>query len=263
MTRVEIPTYGVIAENEFYGRKTTGLLTHGKRNEPSTEVLWISRYKTPTKEEVKDFIINEARKIKAKNKKEKKEPNIFSNFPFLIDLLIQKEEDLLIHLSNHYQEGDIQSGRTYLAVRISDISDVNLDEAKKLEKKRGKTIYKICVENCGLNQRALRVRLSENNSLPETSELEYLVDRGVRVSDVFAVHGECQDYSKIAELIRLIYNSLDADKVKQIIDVSSIFTEAKARATIDATGQCIAMGTTLRNLPDILGNLFKQRKKLE
>lgn len=259
---IQIPTYGVVFDNEFYGRKTSGLVSHGEKIEPSTELLWISKFREPTQAAVLDFTVEQAKKLKVTKSKKAKTKldlgDILESFSFLIDPISQKDEETLKHLKRHYEDGGLQEGRYYLVCALGDVPDARLEEAKKFVKKKGKFVYGECLRMFGANALKLRLRLLGDSLVPEHPELEYLVGRGVKVSDVFSVDGQCKEYQKIADLIKLIYSTFDEEKVKKLFDWSSGALKTKAKITLNQTAQCQVAQAVARGLPDMFRNLFGQ-----
>ncbi len=260
--KIEIPTYGVVLENEVYSRKTSGLFSHEKeRKEPTTELVSFSKYRMPATEEFLDYVVSHAKQLKetgGKRQKQNSLKEIFDKYLFLLDPIANGDKAVLRHFVDHYNKDSglelLQPKRFYFSSIFADVPDTMLDEARALERKEGKGIYGVCLDRCGTNKWSLTIRL-EDGKMPESSKLEELVREGVRTGYSLMVAGEFQDYGKIAELIKLFSESLKGRET-YIIDASSIFLDEIANKTISRTGNCIEAISMARELPNLLKDIF-------
>ena len=71
--------------------------------------------------------------------------------------------------------------------------------------------------------------------------MEYLLDRGVRESDVFSTRGDFGKYKTLANQVRLFYNALNSPEIiEKIKDRSYQFLEHGAVSTVRRTAKFIA-----------------------
>lgn len=259
MGNIELPTYRTIVTNEVFGRKAEPLNHPLIGKVDATQILRLTRFKVPTQDEVIEFIRASAQGINLswKNDTSDKDPKTI----YLLKLLPPSEikniagenKDSLQHMRRHYPNSDLQEGRVYVRAISGIVPDEILKEARELMEQKGSTIYEKAIEGIGKKEWNLKVRLLENGRFPDTSELEYLMDRGVRRSDVFSAHGDFGDYQTVANRVRILYNALNSsDLIAQIRDSSYQFLEQKAASTVGETAQCIVTGSLVGGLAEII-----------
>lgn len=259
MGNIELPTYKTIVTNEIFGRKAEPLNHPLIGKVDATQILRLTRFKVPTQDEVIEFIKASAQKIDLSwgNGSSDKDPNttyFLKLFPASeIKNIAGENKDSLQHLRRHYPNSDLQEGRAYIQAISGVVPDKILNEARELMKQKGSVIYERAIERTGAKEWNLRVRLLENGRFPDSLELEYLMDRGVRRSDVFSAHGNFGDYQNVANQIRILYNVLNSpDLITQIGDSSYHFLEQKAGSTVGETAQCIAARNAVGGLIEII-----------
>ena len=200
MTNIKLATYDSIVTNVVFGRKAEPLNHPIIGKIDATQIMMLTRYKTPTQDEVVDFIrestlgIDLSRKIEP-SKEDTRITYFLKSLPVSeIRDIVEKNGDGLQHLRNHYPESSLQEGRIYIEALNGIIPNPILDKAKRLVEKEGNVIYERAIEKAGTKEWNLRVRLLENGGFPDSLELEYLLDRGVRNSDVFRLRGDFGDF---------------------------------------------------------------------
>lgn len=267
MVNIELPTYKSIVENEVFGRKSEPLNHPLIGKVDATQIIRLARFKVPTQDEVIEFIRASAQGINLswRNEPSDKDPKT----TYLLKLLPASEikniagenTDSLQHLRRHYPDSDLQEGRVYIQSISGVVPDKILDEARELMGQKGSIIYERAIERIGEKEWNLKVRLLENGRFPDSLELGYLLDRGVRNSDVFSARGDFGSYQTVANQIRIFYNALNSpDLITQIRDSSCLFLEQKAASTVGETAQCITTRGIVGGLAEIIEKKINECK---
>jgi|SRR3989344_2059199 len=263
MADINLPPYKTILPNEVFGRKAEPLVDIMVGEVPTTLVARLTRFKIPTEDEIIDLIVKYAREtdIHSLGNEGSEDDLAKTHFmrllpvPEIIDIA-KKDKDSLQHLRRHYSKSDLWSGRSYIGVLSGTVPNRVLDAAKELLEKDSE-VYEKAIRQAGACEWNLTVRLEENGALPNSLELEYLLNRGVRESDVFSAHGDFKNYQTVANQVRLIYGALNSPKIiTGITDRSYQFLEESAEKTIKETAQCIASKDVMGGLAGIIGQIL-------
>ncbi len=268
MTKIKLPGYRTIVPNEIYG-KSAGFLCHPEKGKvPTTKTITFSKFRAPTQDEVIDFIRIIAKGIDLfslkKDEPSKKDPEIIYFLKSLPQLLVKDiskgDKNGLNFLRNHYPVHELQDGRVYLNALNIVVPNPALDYAKKLVSKEGTIDYYSAIMKNSVREWYLRIRLLEDGKFPDSSELEYLIDRGVKNSDVFSAMGDFKDYQNIANQIRLFNNVFGSTElISQILDTSSRSLEIIASSTVKETAEYIREMS--KRIKQFLGEIGEQQPK--
>ena len=245
MANIKLPGYRSIIPNEVFGRKASPLEDEVGKEFPATRLARITRFKIPNQDEVSNFIISNAKAISHASHEEYPETSSFiarclRSFPnSIIEDIAKKKEEVLEHLMAHSLDCKLLSGRYYIEAASGIVPNQSLNDTELLEK--GSEFYEKAIEK-DPRRGVLRFRLQENGALPEISELEYLLDRGVRDSDVFFTGGKAfEDYQTVIDQTKLLYKALRSPEIiNQIKDSSHIILEYHANLEVMETARCIA-----------------------
>ncbi|MBT3866088.1 hypothetical protein HOF78_03230 [Candidatus Woesearchaeota archaeon] len=257
MTNIELPTYRVIRTNEVFGRRSK---LSDNPNVPFelTELVSLKKFKVPSQEEIIRFIQESAREfdIKPLGKVELFDPNPLADYLSSLPSeevknIANGQDESLEHLKEHSLETTLQRGKVYLDVSNMLIKSNDLDSFPK-EGPLGNLP----------NNWSLRFKLSKEEKLPDRLELDYLIDRGVKVSDVFTAKGDFEDYEMVANQIRILSNTLSpSNRIAQVRDESINRLEEEASLTLGQLYQCTAskesIGGIIGELSAIVQQAFK------
>ena len=248
MPDIELPTYKVILPNEVFGKRAKPLNHPATGELPATLVTKLTKFKTPTQDEVIELIKTVARK-----------GGSFSEIlpPSLIKRIAKGDEEALQHLKSHYPDSNLIPGKVYVETRNGIVPNMVLDSARDLFKEVGSKIYERAIEKTGAQEWNLRIKLQNNGAFPDSLELEYLLSRGVKDSDVFSAQGDFNEYETIANQIRLLYKALYSPEIiTQMKDSSYQFLEQRAASTIKETARCIASKKFIGSLGEVLEKII-------
>lgn len=261
MTDIELPTYRIIMANEVFGKRAEPLQNSLIGKIDATQIVRLTRFKVPTQDEVVNFIIRKAQEVDiysiGKEKPSDNEPKIIRSLRLLPEKevlsVIERNKDSLQHLKNHYPESSFQEGKDYIDSTIGIIPDFFLDLTTKFSEKQRGIAYENLMSKMGLRKWGLRIRLLEDFRFPDSLELEYLMDKGVKDSDVLSVHGDFREYSVVANQIRLFYNSLKSpEMIRKIRDSSYQFLEEIADSTVSWFAKCLSLSKSLGEIFDTI-----------
>ncbi len=174
-----------------------------------------------------------------------------------IEGIANEDEKVLSHLRNHLPEGHLSSGRTYLSALTGVLFNKVLDSVERLSKKEGNGVYENAIKSAGEEAWQLVIRLECNDSLPQTKDLEFLLESGVRQSCVLSAKGEFGDYPTIASQTRLIYTAIDSPrKVRKVRDTSLELLKRSAMITTKEAVQCNSNQSAVQGLSGIAGKII-------
>jgi len=271
MTNIELPTYKTIVPNEVFGKKAKALKSP-MGEVPATQVARLTRFKIPVFDEVIDFIITSAKGIgnysSGRDEKPSDDDSKLIHFlklipPSEVKDIAMRDKDSLEHLKRHYPQSVLQIGRDYLQVSNGTLPNEALDSARKLLEKEGSVVYERAIERIGAKEWNLIMRLQDDGALPDSLELEYLLDRGVRESDVFSTRGDFESYNDVASQIRILYKALYSPKmIAQVGESSYQFLEQLAASTIEGVARCITAKKVIgESLTSLFGAFIKPEGK--
>jgi hypothetical protein len=243
MESIGIPTYKTIIPNEVFGRKGDGLKRSLVGNVPSTEVLLVQRYRIPRRDDVSNFIAKKAGEIALiKERGESSGRGVLLLLERFskpeIEKIASRDEKSLEGLMTHYPESDFEEGRWYIEAHNGMILDGMLNSMNGLYDALGLEIYERAIEDLNRHDWKIRVRLSSEGLFPDSLEMEYLLDRGVRDCDVFSIRGNFRDYGDVASHARILYRAFNDKKIIEMLRDNSheLLDEKASHTLVRATG---------------------------
>lgn len=253
MTNIELPGYDVIRPNEVFGRKAKSSNNLEIPFELS-ELLSLKIYSVPTQEDVINFIQEAAREFEASSFEKGDLSNqnsldtYFSSFPAEeVKEIAEGQKDILDHLKEHSLGTPLERGETYLEANNILVPSQELKLFSKEES----------VNNVPYNW-SLRFRLLEDGKLPDRLELDYLMERGVKDSDVFSVQGNFEAYEVVTNQIRMLSTALNSPhELAKIKNHTGAFLNEEASANLGMVVQCISATDVVGGLGEILQQAFE------
>ena len=253
MTDIELPTYTVIRPNELFGKNSD---MHHTLKIPVklSDVLFLKRFKMPSQEEVIRFIQESARdfdtnpfgKIELGNQKPLT-AYLDSLSTDVVKNISNGHVESLDSLREHSPESILQRGEVYLEASNILIPSHELN----LFPKEGSVI------NLPSNW-SIKFKLLKGGKLPDRAELDYLVDRGVKDSDVFIVQGNFGDYERVANQIRILSGALgSSESIAQVKDYSPHFLEEEASLTVGRFLQGTSITDAIGGLSSIVQQIVE------
>lgn len=254
MANIILPTYRSIVENEIFGRKATPMQHPEDGKIAMTQILMLTRSRIPTKDEVINYI-------------EKTANSDHSSYllKFLpaseIQQIAKGDKERIEHLKNHYVHIDLQEGRSYLRLFNGIIPNKKLNSAKRSLKEKHDEYANAIVGGTEKNW-ILRIRLLDDGKLPDKLELEYLLARGVRDSDVLSAKGDFGCYQNIANQVMLLRDTFDSSEaVAQIKDISDILLNQQVTLALMETSKCLATRDVINGLDGLMKEISKELKE--
>lgn len=266
---IEIPGYEVLFENTTFGKKGQVVrspnsqdLVHG------TNILQISRFYASSEEDMIDLIVETARgfnsatlQFNMRGPLEVPLDYVLTRLPGdEIEKICKREEGIIKHLKEHYPGSPCQVDRAYFYAMNGTVSGelLNSEGAEQLIREHGDSMYAYLIDKVALDEWQLLIRLNAEDSFPESTELEYLLQRGVRDCDVFKATGNYGDYDTLANQVRLLYNIFSfPENVNLLPDNSELEIRAKAVKTILTTASCIAGRRMFGDLADQISKCLR------
>ena len=248
MANIELPTYRAIRPNEVFGRRYR-LSDDPKVPDKLTELLSLKLFRVPTQEEVINFIQERAKEY---GLKPPEKIELFSSNPLAdylgslpaeeVKRIAEGQKDSLDHLKEHSLGTPLKRGETYLEANNILVPSLELETFPKDEP----------LGNIPCNW-SLRFKLLNDGKLPDRLELDYLMDRGVKDSDVLAVQGNFGEYGIVTNQIKILSNALNSPhQVAKIKNRTSDFLIEEASANIGLAAQCLSLTGSDGGLGDIL-----------
>ncbi len=270
MTDIELPRYEMILPNQLFRKR--GKSANYFENIPSDDVdiLLLQKFKVPTQEEVLQFIQKSASEIDLASLEESvSNGNLNTYLRTLpgaeIGRIAKGSKDSIDHLAKHFHNCDVPCGETYLDVANGTVPSQFIDDVSK----SGKALEFSPTWSFG-------IQLSESGNLPDKQELEYLLARCVRDSDVLRIKGNFGDYQIAANQIRIVSNALNSPEiVAKTNDVSHGLLEDIACSNVQEVSSClgignimggglgIVLGSELGGLGDILQQVLENQEGQE
>ena len=268
MTEIELPTYRAIVPNEVFGRRAKPLkrpLVGGKAK--ATQIATISKSRIPEREEAIDLVRRSAKGIdlvalgKSKPTEEEIKETYFLRLLPVPEIkgIAEGDKEIIEHLKKHYKDGKLQNGRDYILFANGIVPDEFLDSVPERLRKEGVGVYNYLIDKAGREEWYLKIRLLENGAFPDILELDYLLDRGVKDSDVFSVAGNFGDYQNVTNQIRLLYRALNSlEFMSQVKDTSFQVLGNMASSMMQETVKCILGRDLITGVMGGLEGMIKQ-----
>jgi len=240
--RIEIAGYEGLIPNSVYG-KDGGKIKTNLGDVDASHLVLLRVFTASTKKAVLDFIQTTAQEIRAAYPGEKPEPDeddsrvehVLKHFPeFQRKKIAAGKEKIMKHLEYHLESSRFfQPGNTYLEATNSFVPKALLDDVSD----EGISDYQGLINKDGDRAWRLRVRLS-GRALPERSEIEALVEKGARDTDIFQADGEYSSYADVRGQLALFDNILTPEKIAEIPNSSEEYVEGRAFSTLVGLMAC-------------------------
>ncbi|MEK6918312.1 MAG: hypothetical protein AABW51_05175 [Nanoarchaeota archaeon] len=232
---IELPGYRNLIGSEMFEK----VKSPESSSKNKIEVASLIRYKTPTPDETLDFIRVSAQEFYSESSGLRIQRNPVHQYFRLLEKsdlaeLGEGRGGLFGHLNHHVDK--LETGN-YITFWCSLIPDGKLDEIKR-------RIRNTKMDHTGVHQFAERklgvlVKLTDEGLFPDISELEFLLARGVKISDPLKITRDFGNYQSAAGRLRLIYNNFNFhEAIAQIKDETQSFLEKNAGDAIKATVGC-------------------------
>ncbi len=270
MTDIELPRYETVIPNELFREKKKLTSYLENTSGETVDILWLQRFRVPTRDEVIEFIQKSAREIDLASLEESVSNDGIKTYlrtlpETEIEGIANGRKDSIDHFKEHFPKGDLQNGETYLEVVNGTTNSKILHDVYKKRK---------CLDFPATW--GFAIHLSESGNLPDKQELEYLLARGVRDSDAFQLKGDFGDYQTAANQVRIVGNALNSPEIfAKTRDVSKSFLEGIASSNVQEVSSClgignlmggglgIVLGSELGGLGDILQQVLENQEEQE
>src|SRR3989344_4364414 len=206
MGNLKLPLYTTLLENEVYVKEIENHPYSRFYDIPFSLLTRISRISGLSVDDIVDGVVDNAEKasrnaIELEN--EFKDARYFLSRLSKLQIkdLAEREESSIDQLKRCIPKLTFLIGETYLRVRNGVVADNVIKEAKMLFKEAGGISYEAAISNADRDSWAFRIRLLDDVKLPNRYEIEYLLDRGVRDSDIICVCGGYRDYEEFANQV--------------------------------------------------------------
>jgi len=269
---IELPGYKSIVPNEVYG-KSVASFKHpnpiiGKTR--AAYLIRLVRYKTPSNEDIIEFIRKSGKEIGQSplplSLEELSDPSDNGHDtssllrqlpPNELNEIAKGNPKSIKHLKDHIPKDNTRPGIEYVEIAYGYFPPELLVTSNELMEREGIESYRKRVDSMRTKGWILRMKLAENGSLPCLSELEYLVQRGVRDSDVLLATGEYGDYEIVADQVKLIHAALCyPETIHQLMDSSHVILKRKAAFIITGLSMCLACKDKSNGLPGLIGGIL-------
>lgn len=266
---MEVPGYKTIIPNAIYGKD---IKSDKKYLEvfPLTHIMSVARYTIPSEKDILSLIRSDAKSEFSGLSEFYKNEN-FARINLqsaLKESLSSKERNSIIEgekktiacLKKHYSQ-DLQPGKAYIGIVHGNAPSLFLDIEKydcgpmsymlsQFSKKTKEDILEKIIAKSLEKECALNIRLDNKNSLPDKSEIDLLLSKGVKDCDAFRLIGE-YNYNEAIGQINFLYSALNSpEKVEKIRDVSEKILKIKAISTIIGFATFNSKKETMREMID-------------
>jgi hypothetical protein len=260
---MKFPGYDIILANSIFGKEGQGLESLILPIKlPTTDVLLLSKYSVPTKKQVCNYIQNSIKNLELmvhnKNDSEKEWHDYLSNSIKEIPKkevinLVKGDKDSMKHLESHCELGDHVPGKKYLYALMQDIPSPALDSLVSAYNTKGLFLLSNSLSSINKNRNAFQMQLNKDGSLMDENELKYLLDRGVRNSDVLKIECDREEYLDAVKNLELIYSVLNSSgNINNLKDDSKMFLIYEAVGTLSGFGSCVSGAESFERLSKTL-----------
>jgi hypothetical protein len=260
MESLAFRNYRTIIPNEFYGRPTEELIHNVRGPLQATECMRLGRFYCHTPDEVVGHITDLAKTLKGKSSGQTHGSEVSSLTELLLAIgdehlgyLASREPKLLNIYRFYCPTTKNQSSQYHLQAEFGSIPNMVLEEARTMRLQKPMDPHDAAMAQAASREWALTVRL-EDGLFPPRDELDYLLRRRVRQSDVFTVNDDDDDpYTRVVEIMGILSSALSTKElVSQVPDYSSRVLENRAKNTIVAVANKIAIRSVMSGLAQML-----------
>ncbi|GEM_PF-6969603 len=256
MSNIEIEGYETIEANKFFQKEEGVEIELPERTAYIRDVLGLSRYTMPSREQVVDFIISEA-----KNVKDGKPSSIASAIPpDEIEKIASRNKRIINLIRGIHDKTNVFSGLTFLELIYLRMEESFIPDFLEFPEDKKSEI---------LDEYATEMSLIQlvDGSLPQRETLECLLGAKVTSSELVAIKSN-RKYEEAANLVRLVYNSLSSQRelIKRIRDYSKEFIEEEAKIILSHLNMHLLQGKArtlieqIENLPPLYLSLIHPPK---
>ena len=281
MANIRIEGYRTILPNEVFGRPSNPI-PHQDTELPvkTTEIIYLERYCVPRTDDILQAIVTSAVEIRDKKSDDKYTFSEIAKFLKTgvelnhinlkyIEKIASSEKETIDHLQKHMPLIDLEQERYYLRFFNGIILDDILKTSAPAIKSLGNNNYGKMIELCGYDSLIFTLMMHDSKTLPKRSEVEYLMKRRVKTSDVISITGREIDYQKFVKKIEWIYDIFTPQEIDKIPDTSLSLFGTTASKAILISAKCIksreyplgkeGMGSLIETVDD----LFEQSKGVD
>ncbi|GEM_PF-4879820 len=246
---IKLQGYEAVVPNHVYKRPIDPIEEpeSGKKY-PSTQILYLHRYKMPTDNEVVEVIQRAASTLTSGRSSRRRGADKFESIDralgklseSYVEAIARGEERPLAHLREHFPRSHCKPGVDYLRVHNVDVSNQSLDEAREL---RGgePDFYDELINKIGVHRWELITRLDKLR-FPSLSELEGFLAREVRSCDLFEADRHYGDYGQVRAQISELSRVFGKGTVQQVQDTSEKYLLGRAAETVKYLVYCLSEG---------------------
>ncbi len=222
MGNITLRGYKSIVENEVFKGHAHPIRNPEtkKKTGEDIEVVYISKFRVPTEKEVIECLGKNIRKAHSRRDKPK-----FST---------RDLEGCVNSIMKHYKS-ELQEGRIYVEALRKLFPPAVLKLLNEARENKRIILYNRTIERLNIEKQRIRIRLCRG-VMPKRKELEYLLERGVRESDILSMQGQGDvgEYKTLADLARLVNDALQSTElITKLRDASDYYKEKKADETVE------------------------------
>ncbi len=277
MANIKIEGYRTISPNEVFGRASnpiphneTKLLTE------TTELIYLQRYGIPRTDDVLQAIVTSAAEVRDEKSKDKYTFSEIAKFLKIgirlnrinseyIEKIASSEKETIDHIKRHMPPTDLEQGRYYLKLFNGTIINDILKTSAPVIKSIGNNKYGEMIELCCNDSLIFTLMMQDSKTLPDRSEIEYLMKRRANNPAVSSIAGKGIDYQKFIRIVEWFYNLSTTKEVEKIPDTSLPLFVTTASTAIAVSAICKRLrespfekegnGTLMETLESLFGQL--------
>ena len=207
---------------------------------PVSDLLFMATYSAPTQRQVSKYIQNSIKGLELitapREEVEREWYKLLSDsFKYLPDgeaaKIANGDKDVISHLERHCEFGEDIPGQRYLCAIKKQLPSQALDGFMEAYSSKGPFLLNN-FNDVLHDESSFYLKLKKDGSLIDEKELNYLLDMGVRDSDILRVQCDRENYSNTVRNIKLIYSILNSsDNMNFLKDESkSLLLNSAVRA---------------------------------
>ena len=285
MTKIEIPTYKILKDNQIYFKDGPAL-----NGAYTSQMICLARFKAPSLEGVLDAI-NTGARISIQRRTN---PSIKSNS--FIDELLEKadldyvtriskrDSKILDHLKDHIHKEAYQPDQRYLFLKSSCLprelmasAEESVQQITRIPSHEVGIVLPIILSNLigisntiGENKWIMSLKLDENWGLPNINDVLTLLKYETKDSSILNVSGEYRNYSEVKRHLIYLNEAINNGDILEIEDNTTRLIDESAYMTLKTTLGCMAAqkvaGSLIETIQEGLPNnkfeiKFPMRKK--
>jgi len=245
---LEIQSYDSIIPNSTWSKETDPVEhPESKKLYPATEIIQLTRFKTPSESEIIRLIQQVTKKIDLSSRHLRyKGPKMEIPIPgFLRQLskkdlknIIEGEKEIIEHFKKH-SNIILSPRRTYVQCLSASLPNEVLKGVEEYLTEDSEEKYEELIRD-GPRRRYLTVTLDANGNFPKKEELDFLFEKGVRDCYLFKTDIPYNQYSEMMEQFLSLSEALNPKRnIKKIKDFTDKVRGICTYKTVKATSRCI------------------------